>query len=36
MRNPDDFEPEQHPLNTDPIAEQVANIALPDLSPTKG
>ena len=36
MRNPDDFSPDQHPLNTVPIAEQVANIALPDLSPTRG
>ena len=36
MRNPDDFSPHQHPLNTVPIAEQVANIALPDLSPTRG
>jgi arginine-tRNA-protein transferase len=32
MRNPEDFEPSQHPLSNDPIAEQVANIALPDLA----
>jgi arginine-tRNA-protein transferase len=36
MRNPDDFSSDEHPLNTVPIAEQVANIALPDLSPTRG
>ncbi len=35
MNNPDDFSPDRHPLNSDPIAEQVANIALPDLTPTK-
>ena len=35
MRDPADFAAERHPLNTDPIAEQVANIALPDLSPSK-
>ncbi|EEB83914.1 arginine-tRNA-protein transferase [Roseobacter sp. GAI101] len=35
MRNPSEFKADAHPLNTDPIAEQVANIALPDLSPTK-
>jgi arginine-tRNA-protein transferase len=32
MRDPENFRPEQHPLSTDPIAEQVANIALPDLA----
>tara|TARA_R110002094_G_scaffold136549_4_gene128292 strand:+ start:516 stop:1262 length:747 start_codon:yes stop_codon:yes gene_type:complete len=32
MSQPDAFEPEQHPLSTDPIAEQVANIALPDMA----
>ncbi|MBM1309666.1 arginyltransferase [Sulfitobacter mediterraneus] len=32
MRDPDTFMPEQHPLSTDPIAEQVANIALPDMA----
>ncbi len=30
MRDPDNFEPDMHPLSTDPIAEQVANISLPD------
>ena len=32
MKNPDNFEPDLHPLNNDPIAEQVANIALPDMA----
>ena len=32
MRDPEAFEPEQHPLSNDPIAEQVANIALPDVA----
>jgi len=27
--------PETHPLSTDPIAEQVANIYLPDTRPTR-
>ncbi|WP_435229532.1 arginyltransferase [Pseudopelagicola sp. nBUS_20] len=30
MDDPTDFEAERHPLSTDPIAEQVANISLPD------
>ncbi|MEX0366232.1 MAG: arginyltransferase, partial [Ruegeria sp.] len=30
MNNPDSFSPDTHPLSTDPIAEQVANISLPD------
>jgi arginine-tRNA-protein transferase len=30
LRDPADYEPETHPLSTDPIAEQVANISLPD------
>jgi len=30
LEDPDSFEPEKHPLSNDPIAEQVANIALPD------
>jgi len=34
MRNPEDFQPDNHPLSTDPIAEQVANIQLPDDRPT--
>ncbi|KIN66419.1 putative arginyl-tRNA--protein transferase [Sulfitobacter noctilucicola] len=32
MQDPEQFEPEQHPLSNDPIAEQVANIALPDMA----
>ncbi|SEP55091.1 arginyltransferase [Thalassovita taeanensis] len=32
MRGEDDYSAELHPLSTDPIAEQVANISLPDLS----
>jgi arginine-tRNA-protein transferase len=31
MQDPADYDSERHPLKTDPIAEQVANIALPDL-----
>ena len=34
MKNPEDFSSEMHPLSTDPIAEQVANIHLPDTRPT--
>ncbi len=34
MRDPDAFRPDNHPLSTDPIAEQVANIQLPDRRPT--
>ncbi|WP_121629685.1 arginyltransferase [Tropicibacter alexandrii] len=30
MTTPEDFSPETHPLSTDPIAEQVANISFPD------
>ncbi|WP_417721161.1 arginyltransferase [Salipiger sp.] len=30
MRDPQDYAMEMHPLSTDPIAEQVANISLPD------
>ncbi|MEH6521530.1 arginyltransferase [Sulfitobacter sp.] len=33
MNDPKVFSPEAHPLNSDPIAEQVANISLPDLAP---
>ncbi len=36
LRDPDAFRPDNHPLSTDPIAEQVANIQLPDRRPTKG
>jgi len=35
MKDPAAFHPDQHPLNTDPIAEQVANIALLDLTSQK-
>ena len=34
MRDPEDFSATTHPLSTDPIAEQVANISLPDRRPT--
>ncbi len=33
LKDPSAFEPDNHPLSTDPIAEQVANIALPDVGP---
>ena len=33
MKNPADFGANRHPLSTDPIAEQVANIQLPDRVP---
>ncbi len=33
MDDPDNFAVEKHPLATDPIAEQVANISLPDTVP---
>ena len=35
MTNPEEFEPDTHPLSTDPIAEQVANIQLPDTRPVR-
>ena len=35
MADPQDFSATTHPLSTDPIAEQVANIALPDRRVTK-
>ncbi len=35
MRNPADYEAKRHPLSNDPIAEQVANISLPDSRPLK-
>jgi len=35
MSEPHAFKPARHPLSTDPIAEQVANIHLPDRRPTK-
>jgi arginine-tRNA-protein transferase len=36
MRDPDTFQPDDHPLRNDPIADQVANISLPDLTPKRG
>ncbi len=35
MRDPEAFAAETHPLSNDPIAEQVANISLPDLAPRR-
>lgn len=35
MTDPARFEATSHPLSTDPIAEQVANISLPDRRPTR-
>ena len=35
MADPENFSPDTHPLSTDPIAEQVANISLPDTRPTR-
>ena len=35
MRNAEDYTAKRHPLSNDPIAEQVANISLPDTRPTK-
>ena len=32
MRDPAAYSSDRHPLSTDPIAEQVANIALPDMA----
>ena len=32
--DPGDYSSETHPLSTDPIAEQVARISLPDTRPT--
>ena len=34
MPDPKSYCPDNHPLSTDPIAEQVANISLPDTRPT--
>ncbi len=34
--DPDNYSSATHPLSTDPIAEQVAQISLPDTRPTKG
>ena len=36
MHDPETFSPDLHPLSNDPIAEQVANISLPDLTPKRG
>ena len=33
LKDPQSFQPDTHPLSNDPIAEQVANIALPDVGP---
>jgi len=33
--DPDAYDTATHPLSTDPIAEQVANIHLPDRRPTR-
>ncbi|MGJ8545288.1 MAG: arginyltransferase [Sulfitobacter sp.] len=35
MANPEEFSPDVHPLSNDPIAEQVANISLPDVTPQR-
>ena len=35
LENPEKFSADRHPLATDPIAEQVANIQLPDTVPVK-
>lgn len=35
LDDPDAFSPDTHPLSTDPVAEQVARIHLPDRRPTK-
>lgn len=35
MTNPKDYSADMHPLSTDPIAEQVANIHLPDTRPVR-
>jgi len=35
VEDPDSYGSDQHPLSSDPIAEQVANISLPDLAPKR-
>ena len=35
MESAEDFEADTHPLSVDPIAEQVAQISLPDIAPTQ-
>ena len=34
LESPEVYSAETHPLSTDPIAEQVAQISLPDTRPT--
>ena len=36
LTNPEEFNADLHPLNTEPIAEQVANLILPDSKPVRG
>ena len=36
LSNPTEFNADLHPLNTEPIAEQVANLTLPDSKPVRG
>ncbi len=36
LRDPHQFDATRHPLSNDPIAEQVANISLPDAEPARG
>jgi arginyl-tRNA--protein-N-Asp/Glu arginylyltransferase len=36
MHDPENFDLATHPLHNDPIAEQVANISLPDMAPKSG
>jgi len=36
LSNPAEFNADLHPLNTEPIAEQVANLILPDSKPVRG
>ncbi len=36
LGNPATYSSDTHPLSTDPIAEQVARISLPDTRPTGG
>ena len=35
LSDPEDFNADLHPLNTEPIAEQVANLHLPDSKPVR-
>ncbi|MDG2295338.1 MAG: arginyltransferase [Paracoccaceae bacterium] len=36
LSNPTEFNADLHPLNTEPISEQVANLTLPDSKPVRG